>query len=393
MNNSNACPENADAGCSPAKPEACRYPIRQIYFYLTEGCNLRCRHCWIEPRFQNSGERFPSLDPELFESILDQAAALGMQGVKLTGGEPLLHPEILRLLDAVEKRNLSLTLETNGLLCLPEIAVRIASFKKRFVSVSLDGADPETHEWVRGVKGSFAAACEGIRNLANAGLRPQIIFTVMKRNQGQLEGVVRLAEKLGAGSVKFNLVQPTARGEQLHDQAETLPVKELIRLGQWAENELAFTTSLRLYYSHPPAFRALGRLFGDKGSCGVCGILGILGVLANGTYALCGIGTTVPELVFGDARKDRLEGVWREHPVLNEIRLGMPGRLEGICADCTMKGRCLGSCLAQNYYRDRNLWAGFWFCEDAAENGLFPDSRRISKLIEIRDSKRPVKNR
>jgi len=50
-------------------------------------------------------------------------------------------------------------------------------------------------------------------------------------------------------------------------------------------------------------------------------------------------------------------------------------RLEGICGQCIMKGLCLGSCVAQNYYRSRNLWAGYWFCEEARERGLFPVSR------------------
>jgi len=117
-------------------------------------------------------------------------------------------------------------------------------------------------------------------------------------------------------------------------------------------------------------------MFGSGwGGCGVCGILSILGVLGNGSYALCGIGETVPELVFGHAARDRLEDIWRDSPILNELREGMPVRLEGICGQCIMKGLCLGSCVAQNYYRSRNLWAGYWFCEEAREQGLFPESR------------------
>ncbi len=105
------------------------------------------------------------------------------------------------------------------------------------------------------------------------------------------------------------------------------------------------------------------------------GFLGLLGVLANGSYALCGIGETVPELVFGHAAKDKLEDVWRDSSVLNELRQGLPHQFEGICKDCLMKAMCLGSCVAQNYYRSKNLWAPFWYCEEAQKRGLFPGSR------------------
>jgi MoaA/NifB/PqqE/SkfB family radical SAM enzyme len=41
-------------------------PLQTLYFYLTEGCNLRCRHCWIEPPHQSAKRQYPSLDPKLF---------------------------------------------------------------------------------------------------------------------------------------------------------------------------------------------------------------------------------------------------------------------------------------------------------------------------------------
>ena len=57
----------------PASP----HPLNMLYFYLTEGCNLRCRHCWIEPPFQAESEQYPALDTELFRHIVRQAKAAG----------------------------------------------------------------------------------------------------------------------------------------------------------------------------------------------------------------------------------------------------------------------------------------------------------------------------
>jgi SynChlorMet cassette radical SAM/SPASM protein ScmF len=362
------------------------YPLNQIYFYLTEGCNLRCRHCWIAPKYQGENNSYPSLDLDLFKSIIEQAKPLGLTGVKLTGGEPLLHPQIHELLEFVRSEEIRLTVETNGVLCTPELAEKIAACKDPFVSVSLDGAEAETHEWVRGVTGCFDETMNGIRNLVDAGLRPQMIMTIMRYNKEQMEQMVRVAESLGAGSVKFNILQPTARGEKMHFSGEALDIEELVDLGKWVENTLSAATDLNLYYDHPMAFRPLGKMFGNNGDgWGTCGILSILGVLADGSYALCGIGETVSDLVFGHASKDILEHVWTNTSVLQEIREELPQKLEGICGHCLMKEICLGSCLAQNYYRSKNLWEPFWYCAEAHSKKLFPTSRLPAETDRVND--------
>jgi len=360
------------------EPEATP-PLRQLYFYLTEGCNLACRHCWLAPKLDATGNHYPTLPIELFETAIREAKPLGLSTVKLTGGEPLLHPHFTHLLKIVRREELGLRIETNGLLCSPEIAAEIAKSPKRFVSVSIDGVDAATHERIRGIQGSFQAALQAVENLAAAGIRPQIICTLMRSNAGQVDTMVSMAEKVGAASVKFNVVQPTARGEKLHEVQETLSIAELIKLGRHVERELAPMTKLRLLFGYPQAFRALSRIANGDGR-GVCGILGILGVLAVGSYALCGIGKQVPDLVFGEVGKDQLEEVWQRHPILTELRAGLPERLEGICALCLMKHRCLGSCVAQNYYSKGRL------CKQAEEARLFPISRMGVRSSPTRES-------
>jgi SynChlorMet cassette radical SAM/SPASM protein ScmF len=353
-----------------------KFNLNQLYFYLTEGCNLACRHCWLTPKQQTDNRSYPSLPVELFEKIIAEAGPLGLATVKLTGGEPLLHPQIHEILERIKARDIALSMETNGVLCTPGLAKEIMACKTPFIAVSLDGADAETHEHVRGVPGSFDGAIAGIKNLVKAGAKPQIMMTIMRDNVGQMEDVVSLAESLGAGSVKFNLVQPTGRGEKMTAAGETLRIEELIRLGSWVENTLSSSTALTLYYHQPPAFRPLSKLFGKDGTgCMNCTILGILGVLPDGSYALCGIGTHVPDLIFGQAAAHRLEDVWENAPVLRELRESIPHRFEGICSACFMKNFCLASCIAQNYYRSKSLWAPFWFCAEAHENGLFPATR------------------
>jgi SynChlorMet cassette radical SAM/SPASM protein ScmF len=351
-------------------------PLNEIYFYLTAGCNLRCRHCWImtESETTTASSTKPLLDLNLFESILEQARPLGLTTVKLTGGEPFLHPEIHRMLERIRDAQLRLVVETNAVLLTPDLAAKVASCHRPFVSVSLDGTDPETHEWVRQVPGSYQAALRGIGYLVEAGIKPQIIFTIMQKNRDQVSGIVGLAQELGAGSVKFNIIQPSPRGDRMRHCGESLSLPEVLEVCRRVEHEFS-PTDFPLFYSHPPAFRPLKWLLGQNGDRSNCGILGIIGVLANGSYALCGIGSHIPELVFGHASRASLAEVWQTHPVLQEIREGLPERLGGICRACLLKSICLGFCLAQNYYHSRDLWRPYWFCQEAQAAGLFPASR------------------
>ncbi|MFA5914130.1 MAG: radical SAM protein, partial [Burkholderiales bacterium] len=80
--------------------------LNTLYFYLTEGCNLACRHCWMGPRFDATGKRYPTLPVDLFDTAIREARPLGLSGVKLTGGEPLLHPKFTRLLEIVRREEL-----------------------------------------------------------------------------------------------------------------------------------------------------------------------------------------------------------------------------------------------------------------------------------------------
>lgn len=346
--------------------------LYQLYFYLTEGCNLACRHCWLSPKYDADGTHHKTLDIELFRLIIQEARPLGLKKIKLTGGEPLLHPHFETLLEIIHNEKLDVTIETNGLLCTQKIAEKISKLTNPFVSVSLDGVDSDTHEWIRGVSGSFEKAKRAIQNLSNAGVAPQIIMTLMQNNADQLEKMVRLAEKLGASSLKFNLLQPITRGETLHNNEMALELEELIRLGHYVENDLQKTTKLPLFYDYPIAFKKLSRIANGNS---ICGITGILGVISSGHYAMCGIGSHVKDLIFGLAGQDRLEDIWQNHPILNEIRTGLPEKLSGICSQCLMRYHCLGACLAQSYYQGKSLWLPFWFCEQADKKGCFPKNR------------------
>jgi SynChlorMet cassette radical SAM/SPASM protein ScmF len=349
-------------------------PLIEYYFYLTTGCNLACQHCWLSPVYQPKGTTGGHLDFELFNLAIEEGIPLGLRSAKLTGGEPLLHPDFLGMVDLLAEKDIGLTIETNGTLMSPDIA-RYLKEKSTLgqISVSIDGAKAETHDHFRGVAGSFEKAVAGIKMLVEVGYHPQVIMSLHSDNVGEIEELAFQAWEWGAESVKFNLIQPSGRGEKMTERGQALEITRLIEIGKWVEHDLQKRMKIRLFYSWPMVFHSLDYLL--KFGSNSCGIFNIVGILSNGSIAMCGIGMEIPELTYGILGLDRMMDVWCENPVLQAIRRDLPDRLEGACGECLFRWQCRGSCVAENYHQAQRLTAPFWFCAQAQAAGALPVQR------------------
>lgn len=366
------------AGVAPDLPEGVP-PLRSLYLYLSNSCNLACRHCWITPRFVD-GRPSPGevIDLDLLRRAVQEAKPLGLGGAKLTGGEPMLHPRFLELAEMLSAEDLDLTVETNATLLTAHLAWHLKERTRvRFVSVSLDGADAATHDGFRQVAGAWEAALRGLGYLVEAGYtNSQVIMSVHRGNVAQVEALVRLAAARGAASVKFNPVTSTGRGIGMHERGETLDYDEVLALAaQLRQLRDQFDVSLIL--NLPLALRPIGELMDRRGRTGDCGVLGILGILGSGEVALCGIGRTVPELIYGRLGESSIRDIWLHHPRILELRrlLEDVAGYPGVCGGCVMARLCRTVCAANNYVHSGSLVWPDALCEEAAERGLFPASR------------------
>ncbi|MCP3898109.1 MAG: SynChlorMet cassette radical SAM/SPASM protein ScmF [Desulfobacteraceae bacterium] len=358
-----------------------KYPLTSLYFYLTQGCNLKCRHCWINPKYQDLSKEVLGISVPNFSACIDQALPLGLESVKLTGGEPFLHPQIDKLLDIIHEKELGLVIESNGCLITPELTHKIKKCKDPFISISIDSTDIETHEWFRGVKGCFATAVRGMKYCIKENLPTQIIMSLVKQNRDHIDDMIQFATDTGCESVKFNIVQPTERGKNIYNNNEHLTIEDYINIGRYITDKAQPKTKLRLDYGLPPAFLPLSyMLSGHKHGCSSgCAIKNILGVLWNGDISICGIGENVEELILGDIDSSELGKIWENNKVIDNIRKGLPEKVEGICKKCIFKMICFGYCPANNYYGAKSLFAPGWFCDKANTEGLFPGTRLKSK--------------
>jgi SynChlorMet cassette radical SAM/SPASM protein ScmF len=352
-------------------------PLTSFYLYLTNGCNLACRHCWISPKFVD-GEPDPGdcLDLELLKKAVREAKPLGLRSAKLTGGEPTLHPHFVEIVDYLTAEGLSLTMETNGTLIDEALARHLKEKSSlRHVSVSIDGPNDEIHDSFRGVKGSFEAAVQGFKNLVEMGYRPQVIMSIHRDNLASIEEVVDLALKLNAGSVKFNPVLQMGRGQKMHQQHEILDVEWIFNIISFIRGPLQEDTPVRLIIDTPLALYSVKDLVGRR-KTGACRILNILGILGSGDTALCGVGTTIPELCFGNLRLNTVTAIWRQNSTLQLLRTKIRSSdYSGICKSCIHVKQCLTWCPALNYQNTGELISPAWFCMQAYRDGIFPETR------------------
>jgi len=349
-------------------------PLTSLYLYIAGSCNLACRHCWISPTYEPDNSKGQFLKLEYVKKAVSEAKPLGLRSVKLTGGEPMLHPQIREIVEYLDNENIHILIETNGTLVNAKIASYLKSKKRvNFISVSLDGSTAASHEALRGVPGSFDQAIQGIKNLVSTGFQPQMICTLHKNNGHEIDKIIALAKDLGCGSVKFNILQQIGRGDGFYAK-DGLSVKEVLTLYNELVKKSMNISNLLIHFDIPIAFKPIKEILHETNSH--CAIHNVLGILANGDYALCGIGTIEKKYVFGNACEHSIDTIWESNQILNEIRLKIPFKFEGICRDCIFCETCLGHCIISNHERDVKLTNPFPFCMEADLLGLFPYSRK-----------------
>ena len=355
------------------------FQLSSLYIYQTDSCNLCCSHCWISPKFSQGQQNGLPLDS--LKRTVSEAKLLGLQSVKITGGEPLLYRELPSFLSFLDAEGLTVYIETNGTLMDRDIINHFRSSNVQQVSVSVDAASEKIHDEIRGVKGSLNRTLEGLRLLSKAGVSSQIMMTLQRKNSKEIPGVIRLSEELGVGSLKINHLIPTGRGKKAFARGENLGLEELIRLYRLVEEKYLRPENLEIIFDLPLTFRSIEAI--KRGGTGNCRILNILGILANGDFSICGIGQTVPELRMGNIHRDSVSSVWNNHPILKDLRQSLPSKLKGICNDCIFKFQCLGSCRANAYALTGEFYAPYFLCQRLFDAGKFPFSRRISPREDL----------
>jgi cyclic pyranopterin phosphate synthase len=192
----------SEAAPEPVLRDAAGRPLRDLRLSVTDRCNFRCVYCMPKEVFGNDYAFLERKELLTFEEIARLARIfhrLGIQKIRLTGGEPLVRRNIERLIAMLAAiPGLDLTLTTNGsALARKARALREAGLER--ITVSLDALDDETFKRMNDVDFPVSRVLEGIDAAAAAGLRPIKINMVVKRgtNEGDILPMARFFRERG----------------------------------------------------------------------------------------------------------------------------------------------------------------------------------------------------
>lgn len=183
-------------------PDAYSAPLK-LFMDVTNFCNLACSHCLSS----SDSHKSDTLTFETIEDIADQCEEVGVFYVKVGGGEPLLYPRILELIDMLNAHSLDVSLTTNGTMIKPELAGKLRDRSVK-TSVSIDGIQP-THDAIRG-KGTYEKAVSALRILKEEGSDVSIRTTLFPSNIADIPDLVELAEQYDV-ILKIRRAKPSGR--------------------------------------------------------------------------------------------------------------------------------------------------------------------------------------
>jgi radical SAM protein with 4Fe4S-binding SPASM domain len=329
----------------------------RLTIYLTEECNLRCKHCFVvEGRMPA-----PRLAAEDVRRIIDEHLERHPRAlVAFTGGEPFLRPDCLELLEYAAARTTEVSLNTNGHLVDAAIAHRIAAINV-FVQLSLDGPDPVLHDFIRG-PGSFAKVRRALDLLCNAGMASRV-RTATTLTRCTVQHVRQLVEDIGQRHIhelRFLILNRTKAAHTNWEQIAPDPA-ELLEIYRYLLLDLPFRNP-------PLRTRVQGDFPGfvphpapDSGHWCPMGRTTIIDSQGN-SYA-CPM-MLVPEFRTGHVHDAPLAALQQgETPrALRTQMLSRPTVLPE-CRACAWRNFCQGGCQAFTQIRTGSPWVMDEFCD------------------------------
>lgn len=285
--------------------------------------------------------------------LIDNIATISKPIIILTGGEPLLRQDIFDIAKKAHSTGMTVVMAPNGTLIDEEKAHKMVDSGISRISVSIDGATPESHDNFRKVSGAFEAALRGIEIAKKAGVKFQINTTVTKLNRDELPDILDLALKLDASAFHVFMLVPTGRGKELEEQE--LPPEEYEKTLNWVydmqkEKGIFFKPTDAPHYYR--IIRQRAKEDGVKVTRETYGLDALTrGCLGGITFGFIShVGDVQPcgylEVKAGNVKKEPFSKIWYESQLFNDLR--DYSKLKGKCGICEYKAVC-GGCRARAY--------------------------------------------
>ena len=338
-----------------------------VIWNLVRRCNLTCRHCYSI----SADKDFPGeLSTEEVFTVMDDLKAFRVPVLILSGGEPLLRPDIFDISRRARDMGFYVGLSTNGTLIDESNIDQVASIGYDYVGISIDGLR-ETHDYFRRKAGAFDESMHGIRLCRDAGIRVGMRFTITTDTAHELPALLQLMEDEAVDKFYLSHLNYAGRGnknrkEDVHHKM-TREAMDLLFDTCWADiqagREREFVTGnndadgvyllfwvARHFPDKVEAMRARLRQWGGNSS----------GVnIAN----IDNLGNVHPDTFWwdydlGNVRQRPFSEIWQDtsDPLMAGLK-SRPRPLQGRCGECAYFDICGGNTRVRAWQLSGNLWA------------------------------------
>lgn len=212
-----------------------------VVWNSTRACNLRCAHCYASA---TAGPESGEMDTPTARRFIDDLAAFGVPVLLFSGGEPLVRPDFFTLAGYAREKGIRPVVSTNGTLITREKAWALKQTGVGYVGISVDGME-STNDRLRGVRGAFAAALEGIRHCVAVDQRVGLRFTITQDNYHDLDAVFDLIEAEGINRACFYHLVYSGRGSSIRELDLAPEIKRNVLDLIWARTKDMLSRGLK----------------------------------------------------------------------------------------------------------------------------------------------------
>ena len=324
-------PEAATGTAGPARPWA-------LLAELTHACPLHCPYCSNPLEL---ARRSQELTTDQWTDVLRQAAALGVVHTHLSGGEPLLRPDLEQIVAAAETAGIYTQLVTSGTGLDEARLTSLRAAGLHSVQLSVQHADPRANDRIGKRPSSFAAKERAAALVRRSGLPLGLNVVLHRDNLDAIDDLIELGVSWGVDRIE--LANTQFYGWGLLNRAALLPTREQLARARKsvAQARERLADRIDLVWVVPDYFDGVAKpCMGGWGAVS-------LTVAPDGAVLPCPAAASLPDLDAPNVRDRPLAWIWNHSPAFNRYR--GTDWMTGPCGSCPRREEDFGGCRCQAY--------------------------------------------
>lgn len=323
--------------------------LKEVCLEITAKCPLNCLHCSGNCSI-NSIEQ---LSLSEIRQVLSDLSNLGCEVVEISGGEPLLHPDLVHIIECIKKHKIEPVLYTSGNMLSDSgkmadlgvgFAEKLYAAGLRKIVFNLQSFRRKTHDNITMLAGSFRNVLQAIRSAKSLGFWVGVHFVPMKLNYLDIEGLLSLCHELRVDEVGILRFVPQGRGYANKDLLELSSKEFRVLTTKLTDLTLSHKNPF-LRIGRPIDFRCLISSVAIKPPCNA-GISRCL-IGPDGKVVPCPGFKQNSRFIAGNIKNESLVKIWNESPVFQKFRKFDYTQIGEPCNDCKYLHQCRGGCIAQ----------------------------------------------